>query len=197
MINYIVFSLTELLSHYPEDKLNKAFKEFSCCREADLENFLLNKAILYENNDFGKTHLLIDEEELANGNFKILAYFTIATGAIDISALSTKKRRRLLGNYPGRDKMKNFPAFLIGQLGRNDNCDNSDISGELLLKECFHSISSASKLIGGRLVILECREPLYDKFYSKHGFMKLYDELSEDGLYTLFLKIDFREYWRS
>lgn len=36
---------------------------------------------------------------------------------------------------------------------------------------------------------------MYDKFYEKKGFKKLYDELSDEGLYTLYQKINFEDYW--
>lgn len=43
---YTVIPLGDLLSKdYNQDKLNTAFRKFSCQREADLENFLQEKAI--------------------------------------------------------------------------------------------------------------------------------------------------------
>ncbi|MCI9346264.1 MAG: hypothetical protein HFI56_08405 [Lachnospiraceae bacterium] len=116
---YKVIPLGELLGkEYNQDKLNTAFKRFSCQREADLENFLQEKAILYENTNLGKTYLILDSTELENKNFVIAGYFTIAQKSVDISEISAKKRRKMLGSYPGRDKLKSVPAYLIGQLGR-------------------------------------------------------------------------------
>jgi len=37
---------------------------------------------------------------------------------------------------------------------------------------------------------------MYERFYEKQGFKKLYDELNSEGLYTLFKKMDFNEYWK-
>ena len=46
---YRVIPLGEILNReYNQDKLNTAFKKFSCQREADLEDFLQEKAVLYE-----------------------------------------------------------------------------------------------------------------------------------------------------
>ena len=43
---YRVIPLGEILNReYNQDKLNTAFKKFSCQREADLENFLQERAI--------------------------------------------------------------------------------------------------------------------------------------------------------
>lgn len=88
---YKVIPLGELLGkEYNQDKLNTAFKRFSCQREADLENFLQEKAILYENTNLGKTYLILDSTELENKNFVIAGYFTIAQKSVDISEISAK-----------------------------------------------------------------------------------------------------------
>ena len=69
------------------------------------------------------------------------------------------------------------------------------ISGQQILNECYHAISLAARVVGGNLLVLECRCHMYDKFYQQQGFKKLYDELNAEGFYTLYKKIDFKEYW--
>lgn len=197
MINYKVIPLGEMLGkEYDERIIEKAFKEFSCRRETDLESFLAKKAIPYEKTNYGKTHLIIDADKLEKENkFVVIAYFTIAQKSVDISALSNKKKRKLLGEYPGRDSLNSVPAYLIGQFGRCDSYSNEDLSGQQILDECYHAISIAAKVVGGNLLILECRECMFEKFYQKKGFKKLYDELNKEHLYTLYQKINFEEYW--
>ena len=196
MKKYTVIPLGALLSQeYDQKKIEEAFKKFSCQREADLENFLMRKAIPYERTNSGKTFLLIDLDELEKHNFLVMAYYTIAQKSVDISELSPKRKRKVLGDYPGRDSLKTIPAYLIGQLGRNDTYSNEEISGEQILFECYNSISIAAQVVGGNLVILECREKMFEKVYESKGFKKLYDELNEENLYTLYKKVDFIEYW--
>ena len=78
MINYVVLSLGEMLREgYDVNLIQESFKKFSCQRETDLENFLVNKAIIYENTDFGKTYLMVDSYLLKHNVFSIAAYFTI------------------------------------------------------------------------------------------------------------------------
>lgn len=198
MRNYIVVPLGEIINKgYDKGKIENAFKKFSCRREVDLENFLMHKAITYEKSDYGKTYLCIDREALNNGMFVILAYFTLAQRSVDISALSKSKKRKMLGDYPGRDNIKSVPAFLIGQLGRCDDCKTDELSGQQILNECYHAISLAARIVGGKLLVLECREHMFSKFYKDQGFKMLYDGLNEENLYTLYKKIDFREYWNA
>lgn len=198
MMDYVVVPLGEIINKgYDKEKIESAFKKFSCQREIDLEDFLVHKAITYEKADVGKTYLCIDKEALENGEFVVMAYFTLAQRSIDISDLSSKKRRKVLGNYPGRDSIKSVSAYLIGQLGRCDDCTGEDLSGQQLLNECYHAISLAARVVGGNLLVLECREHMFEKFYEKQDFKKLYNELNEEKLYTLYKKIDFREYWNT
>ncbi len=195
---YRVIPLGEILNReYNQDKLNTAFKKFSCQREADLEDFLQEKAILYEKTNFGKTYLILDSAELENKNFVIAAYFTIAQKSVDISEVPAKKRRKMLGAYPGRDKLKSIPAYLIGQLGRCDSYSSQQLPGDVILSECYHAISLASRIVGGNLVVLECREGMFSKVYEKLGFKKLYTSLNEENLHTLYKKIDFDDYWHA
>lgn len=195
---YKVIPLGEILNEeYSKDKLNRAFQKFSCQREIDLENFLQDKAILYEKTGLGKTFLLLDSEELMSKNFVVAAYFTIAQKAIDISQISNKKRRKMLGAYPGRDTLKSIPAYLIGQLGRSDSYTSNQLSGETILNECYSAISMAARIVGGNLIVLECREYMFSSVYEKLGFKKLYDTLNEENLYTLYKKTDFNAYWNS
>lgn len=198
MKGYVVIPLGEILNkEYNVEKINNAFEKFSCRREEDLGNFLVNKAITYEKADIGKTYLCVDEDELQEGNFKIMAYFTIAQRSIDITEISSKKRKKMLGSFPGRDNLKSISAFLIGQLGRSDEYSNEDLSGQQILNECYHAISLAAKIVGGKLLVLECREHMYGKFYEKQGFKKLYDKLNDEELYTLYKRMDFSEYWNT
>lgn len=193
---YIVIPLGELLNaEYDQEKLEESLQKFSCQRETDLEDFLKDKAILYENTNFGKTYLILDKEELDKGSFIVMAYFTIAQKSVDISAISNKQKRKMLGSYPGRDNLKSIPAYLIGQLGRSDSYSSQQLSGTDILNECYNAISMAARIVGGNLIILECRECMFSNFYEKHGFKKLYNDLSKDKLYTLYLKVDFKDFW--
>ena len=193
---YKVIPLGELLGkEYNQDNLNTAFKRFSCQREADLENFLQEKAILYENTNLGKTYLILDSTELENKNFVIAGYFTIAQKSVDISEISAKKRRKMLGSYPGRDKLKSVPAYLIGQLGRCDSYSSLQLPGDTILNECYNVISLASMIVGGNLIVLECRDGMFSKVYERLSIKKLYDSLNDEKLDTLYKKVDFEDYW--
>ena len=96
MKEYKVIPLGEILGkEYDEQKIENAFKKFSCQREIDLENFLIHKAVPYEKTNYGKTYLVIDLEKLLQDQFIVIAYFTIAQKSLDISNLKKKKNSTL------------------------------------------------------------------------------------------------------
>ena len=192
MKEYIVFSLGELLANEQVDitQLKECLSNFNCEREKDLSDFLKSRAITYDNANIGKTSLIIDSEAFENGQFRVMAFYTIGLTAIDISNMSKSKKKKILGNVPGRENLNNYHAFLIGQLGRDDRYQCSDIPGEVILKECYNDIRKSQKITGGRLLLLECRPHMFEKFYGKHGFIKLQEEISK-GLLTLYKRIDF------
>ncbi|MGA5590105.1 hypothetical protein ACPCF3_01720 [Enterococcus mundtii] len=193
MLDYIVFSLSDLLKQYDEGELTSKLKTFKCEKEKDLEEFLHNKACTYEYNEVGKTFLFIDKAKLDQSEFSVMAFFTNGLTSYDISEMSKKKRKKVLGSMPGRDNLNSFPAFLIGQLGRCDSYTSEQLPGHKILHECFLQLREVSKIVGGEHVILECRECMFDNFYSKQGFKKLNENLDENGLYTLYNRIKFKD----
>lgn len=194
MKDYLLFSLSELLDEIKEGEVNEKLKKFKCDKEKDLESFLHYSACAYELNGLGRTFLFLDQELLKQDEFAIMGFFTIAQTSYDISGMSQKKRRKVLGSsVPGRDSLNSFPAFLIGQLGRSDDYSSEDIPGYKMLHESYLRLKEVSKMIGGKHVILECRECMYEKFYKNQGFKKITNVLSSKGLYTLYIKINFSE----
>ena len=171
MKEYIIFSLGDLIKGgYTEEDLSPFFNDFTCEREKDLEMFLRKKAIAYDNSNLGKTSLIIDKNSFEQGKLDIMAFF---------------------GSVPGRDKLLSYQAYLIGQLGRSDKYTTDDISGEAILNECYAEIRKVQRVVGGRLLLLECREHMYGLFYQKKGFEKLTEFPDEQGLYTLYRRLKF------
>ena len=194
MRDYLLLSLGELLEREEYSNLIKSsLSEFNCKSETDLEDFLSKNAIEYQRNHFGKTFIFVDKQLLEEGSISIMAFFTIGLTSLDISGLKKKAKKKLLGSVPGRDNMTSYSAFLIGQLGRADNYTRDDIDGSTILNECYCLIDEIQQKVGGRLIILECRPHLFEKFYSKHDYKKLNestDRKSKTLIYTLYKKVE-------
>ena len=183
--------LSDLLDSIGEESINIMFKKFSCSHEKDLENFLLYRAIRYEKEFLGRTFLLVDFDVHKNQTPNIAAYYTLANTSIDLFQMGQNKKKRIMGEFPNRNALSNFPAFLIGQLGRDDKYSHNDISGETLLNCCVSQLKTAACIIGGKLIVLECRQHMFDRVYANLGFNKMTESPSEDGLYMLYKRVDF------
>lgn len=152
--------------------ITQLLSTFSCEKDKDIENFLRNRAIDFEQINKARTYLVCDAAE---GRIVILGYFSISLKVLELSdELSNRKRKILDGlsaKLHGR-VIKSVPCYLIGQLAKN-----SDISGEQavdgteLINRAISIIRSAEMLVGGRYVLVECRDtPELIKFYEDNNF---------------------------
>lgn len=71
-------------------------------------------------------------------------------------------------------------AYLIGQIGKNDDILDNQINLEFILEEAYTIIDRANQLVGGRVIILECEkaEKLVS-LYQRNGFDILIDNPAE------------------
>lgn len=72
------------------------------------------------------------------------------------------------------EQIEDFPCYLIGQLSRNSNVSHDSLSGKELLAFAQDVISTAVEAVGGRFMMIECRnsQKLVD-FYSANGFKEI------------------------
>jgi len=95
---------------------------------------------------------------------------------IDTMSNTLKKK---LGNLA--DAEKNIVAFLIGQLGRDSRYGKEILDGRRMLQDCYDLIASARDIVGGRVILLDCKpvEKLCS-YYESEGFIDITED--EDDL---------------
>ena len=149
-----------------------------------------NKAIEYEKRDECRTYIYFDGSHLEEtGKLKVVAFFSLAVKAIRIPVVDTMSKN--LQNKLGKlaDKDENIVAYLIGQLGRSSNYDKSVINGEKILQDCYDLIGSVRDIVGGRIILIECKriENLCE-FYEEKDYIDITE--NGDGLkqYVRFMK---------
>jgi len=76
--------LSELLAVYGKDKVAEYLKGFRCNKDPDLQIFLHEKAIMYEDKGRSRTYLFIDSE-----NKRIIGYVTLFLTKIRVSSKSS------------------------------------------------------------------------------------------------------------
>ena len=154
-----------------------------CEKDLDIENFLKERAIQFEHLGKSRTFFIYDEED---DDFKILAYFTLALQVLKVSEeLLSGRKTRFLDGFSSKargDKITEFPTILIGQLGKNDLYEDS-ITGFDVMQYCFAKLLEGQALLGGRIIMLECKDiPYLIELYEAFGFKKLEKDYEEGEL---------------
>jgi len=165
----LLIALEKFLEMASEEKVSEVISVFKCKKDPDIENFIKDKAIIYERKAKSRTYLIFDEEAILAGEFRLLAYFAIAMQTLKIpEGTSPSQIRRLDGLYSrkGDGLITEIPAFLIGQLGKNYSYAG-EIAGDEIIDYALSVILRAQEIIGGRIVYIECQDKLELKeFYA-------------------------------
>lgn len=119
----------------------------------------------------------------------MLAYFSVSFKELILegTGLSKTKIRSLDGISKNVERIR---SFLIGQLGKNTAIDGNPIGLTDILNEAYAVFSAAKKLIGGRVIILECENiPKLVSYYVRHGFTLIETVTGDSNLKTLYINI--------
>lgn len=169
-------------THGGEDRVKDILSTFSCPINTDIEQFLFKKAIPSINMGSSRTYLVFADYQEKH---VLVGYYTLATKNIAVSQkkLSSTLYKKIskFGTYNALNKCYDIPAPLIAQLGKNFNYkDNKLIKGKELLKMALDRIREVQRLVGGKVVYLECedKECLKD-FYSENGFFEFDQRMLE------------------
>lgn len=114
----------------------------------------------------------------SNGKSEILAYYTLALKTLIIppEALPSKVLRKIGGKHVCGQEL---PVHLIGQLGKNTNVSPNPIKGSFILETAIQTILLSKKIVGGRIVLLECENNKnLINFYSNNEFIMIPPEIN-------------------
>ena len=141
------FSLSEIIENsISNNKIKKLLQTFKCNQNVDLQDFLYNKALVFEKNLRSRTYLYID-----NNTKNVVAYFTIAINTLYTDNISSEVIK-LLDGY--KDDTKSIPCFLIGQLGKSDLYKDIKI-GQFIIEDAIEIIDNSQISVGGRFILLD------------------------------------------
>ncbi len=166
-----------------EEKAQALISFFICEKDNDVESFLKEKAILFEKIGKSRTYFIFNEDE---EEFKVLAYFTLAMQVLKVpEELLSGRKTKALDGFSSKikgSKITEFPAILIGQIGKND-LHRELISGLEVMEYCLSTVLNGQAVLGGRIIMLECKDtPYIIDLYERFGFQKLEREYEDDEL---------------
>lgn len=167
-----------------------SFSLFCCNEDEDITNFMRKKAVEYEKRDRCRTYIYFDERYLEEtGRLKVVAFFSLALKTISIPVIDTmsKTLQRRFGKLA--DKDENIVAYLIGQLGRSSDYNKTVINGKKMLQDCYDLIGSARDIVGGRLILIECKRiNKVCQFYENEGYIDITENGDDLEQYVRFMK---------
>lgn len=182
-----ILSLGDLIkSNYKEEEIKTLLFSFKSKRihmetsADDVEEFLHMKSIQFETMGLSRTYLVMSTYEKKS---LIVGYFSISNRPLVImkknfQLLPLRLRKRLMGMGHKTDQDNyEIQAYLIGQLGKNCSREAQKAkaaSGSDILSIAHAKILEAHKLVGGRVIYLECEHhEKLKKFYTKNGYEEL------------------------
>ena len=175
MEGYRKVNLLDLLNEYGELPLREKLEQFVCPYNEDVEDFIKSKAITFSRQRLASTWLVFASYK---NEWVWCSYFALAQKYFhtDLKILSSNLRRRIKKFAEYNDKIRKYVlvAPLIGQLGKNYSGGyNRLIAGDELLKIACDTVSEAQRILGGRIVYLECENvSALINFYERNGFVK-------------------------
>jgi len=131
---------------------------FDCGEEA-LNQYLKNFARQDMDRELARTFILRQK-----GENKILGYYTLSSGAIDLKALPSSLLRKL-PKYP-------IPIARLARLAV-DKEEQSKGYGELLLMDSLYRASLAGESVGIYGMLIDAKHEKAKQFYQQYGFQSL------------------------
>lgn len=142
-----------------EDVVSSRLKKFACSRDSDREDFLHNKAVLFEKRGMARSYLAIEDGS-------IVGYFTLSIRCMQVpeGQPESNSLRKRMNIDPDNGVAQ---TFLLGQLGRAD-CSCKGLGVELL-EDALSYVRRANEIVGCRVLRVDCTNDLIP-YYERHGF---------------------------
>ncbi len=165
--------LADFLDNSSTNQVKKILKTFQCTKNADVQDFLHNKAITFERNLRACTYLYV-----SNADKSVIGYFSIGITYTLANKLD-KAVVKFLDGYT--DESIAIPCYIVGQLGKSDSCEHK--IGNYLLDDALSIIDKAQDSLKGRFVLIDSvNEPKVLEFYKENSFIAIENSTSNKSV---------------
>ncbi len=131
------------------------------CGQPALDDFLRTLVSQYERRDLGRTYVAVAADDP-----RVLGYYTLAGGSIDVGGLPLKASRKL-PRHP-------VPVVLIARLAVDRRVQRGGLGGRLLRDALTRSLEVSGQL-GVHAVVVDALDAHASDFYKRFGFLELTD----------------------
>lgn len=162
---------------------NERIESFDC-GDTDLNDFILNDAVLYRKEKLAVTYAYIDKDD----NTKVAAFLCLSNDRISLADFDNKtKYNKFSRRFNNRKRLKSYPAAKIGRLGVALSMKGMNI-GSMLLDFIKHYFVVDNKT-GCRFITVDAYAAAIP-FYLKNGFVPLNDDDIDDPTRLLFFDLN-------
>lgn len=171
----VVDNILDLIDENGEEAIMRYLSAFRCPPNAEIENFIKDRAIDFARRKLSITYIVSDDRD-----GRLLGYFALTHKAISVreEGLSRSARRRWerFAKFDRDTGTYMASAFLLAQFGKNYGVDGGRrISGADLMMRVNDTLTDIQRRIGGGIVYLECEdEPKLTAFYEDEAKFKRY-----------------------
>lgn len=176
----MLIPLKTLIDESEEEKVTLFLDKFKCQKDEDIESFLKSKAIEFEHLSKARTYLICDENELENSNISelmIYGYISVALKILTVPENTSNRVRKKIDGFSAKSRgqvIDDFPCYLIGQLSKNSDVKENELTGKDLLEFANSVIAASINAVGGRYVMIECKNAdKLIKFYKENDFHEI------------------------
>jgi ribosomal protein S18 acetylase RimI-like enzyme len=147
------------------------------CGDADLNEFFVNEALLYQEQLLGQTYYFQH-----NQTNEIVCAYTLSSDGLKMADLPGSRQRKVRAGIPREKAMKAYPAFLIGRLGVSTAYRAQGIGSQLM--EVIKNLCLMKYSMLGRFLLVDAYNqlPVLD-FYQKHGFKIVFSTEEQECIY--------------
>lgn len=160
-------SLRDALDNLTEEALYKIFETFKCPQDDDIENFLMDYSVDYENNNVCRTFFVMDQQYPG----VIMGYFSVGLNVMHfVEPVNVQDAYEGINLYEDGYR----PIYKLFMIGKNSDYGSAlkmaNIFNDTILPYC----QEAQSRIGGDLIYIDC-VPELQNYYESLGF-EFYDE---------------------
>ena len=105
---------------------------------------------------------------------RIHGFVSLSLNVLTVPETTSNRKRKNLDGYSAKRNghvLGVFPCYLIGQLSKNSNLGDTDLTGKELLEWACTLIEKAATIVGGRYLMVECKsEEKLINFYKVNDF---------------------------
>jgi len=148
------------------ERVMERLSEFKCDRSEHLQDYARSAVKKWENHGHSRTYVFIAAQ---GDDIVVPAFFAVGMNVLNLSNASRSAKKKLMGTI----SQEQTGAFCITELARSDDFTSEELPGSTILDEAKNVVREARKYVGGRFLVVDSQDAVFESLYSKHDFKRI------------------------